>query len=83
MRFWPLPPLLALAALGYVFAQQTALLLKVTLITMGIGLVYWLVAILPQRGRAWSLLDAASSELSPPDPAPAGAAGSADPAGAA
>jgi hypothetical protein len=25
---------------------------------MGIGLVYWLVVILPQRGRAWTLLDA-------------------------
>jgi len=50
---------------------------------MGIGLVYWLIVILPQRGRAWHLLDAASSELSPPDPAPAGAVGSADPAGAA
>jgi amino acid transporter len=83
MRFWPLPPLLALAALGYVFTQQTALLLKVTLITMGIGLVYWLIVILPQHGKAWSLLDAASSELAPPDPAPAGATGSVDPAGAA
>jgi amino acid transporter len=58
MRWWPLPPLLALAALGYVFTQQTALLLNVTLITMGIGLVYWLVVILPQRGKAWTLLDA-------------------------
>ena len=31
--------LLALASLGYVFTQQTALLLRVTLITMTIGLV--------------------------------------------
>jgi len=59
MRWWPLPPLLALAALGYVFTQQTALLLRVTLITMAIGLGYWLVVILPQRDRAWNLLDAA------------------------
>ena len=77
MRFWPLPPLIALVSLGYVFTKQTALLLNVTLITMGIGLVYWLVLILPQRGRAWHLLDAASSELALPDPAPAGAVGSA------
>ena len=62
MPFWPLPPLLALACLGYVFTQQTSLLLKVTLITMGVGLVYWAVVILPQRGRAWNLLHAATSD---------------------
>jgi amino acid transporter len=62
MSWWPLPPLLALASLGYVFTQQTALLLRVTLITMAIGLVYWLIVILPQRGRAWHLLDAASPD---------------------
>ncbi len=59
MPLWPLPPLLALASLGYVFTQQTRLLLEVTLITMGIGLVYWAVVLLPQRGRAWTLRDAA------------------------
>jgi hypothetical protein len=36
------PPRLALASLGYVFTQQTALLLRVTLITMAIGLGCWL-----------------------------------------
>ncbi len=59
---WPLPPLLALASLGYVFTQQTGLLLKVTLITMGVGLVYWAVVILPQRGKAWNLLNAAADD---------------------
>ena len=42
MPWWPLSPLLALASLGYVFTQQTALLSRcvpVTLITMTIGLV--------------------------------------------
>jgi hypothetical protein len=29
---------------------------------MVIGGVYWLVVILPQRGKAWHLLDAASAE---------------------
>ncbi len=53
------PRIVTLAALGYVFAQRTALLLQVTLITMAIGLGYWLVVILPQRDRAWNLLDAA------------------------
>jgi amino acid transporter len=58
MRWWPLPPLLALAALGYVFTQQTGLLLRATLITMGIGLAYWAIVLLPQHGRAWTLLAA-------------------------
>jgi amino acid transporter len=59
MPLWPVWPILALAALGYVFTQQTALLLTVSLVTMGIGLVYWLVFILPQRGKAWHLREAA------------------------
>jgi hypothetical protein len=28
---------------------------------MAIGLVYWLAVLLPQRGRAWHLRDAAGS----------------------
>ncbi len=67
MKWWPLPPLLALAALGYVFTQQTALLLRVTLITMAIGLGYWLVVILPQRSRAWNLLDPAPTTAATAD----------------
>jgi hypothetical protein len=62
MRGWPVPPLLALASLGYVFTQQTALLLRVTLVTMAIGLVYWLAVLLPQRGQAWHLRDAAAGD---------------------
>ncbi|WP_300613933.1 APC family permease [Trebonia sp.] len=62
MPLWPLPPLLALASLGYVFTQQTRLLIEVTLITMGIGLVYWAMVILPQRGRAWNLREAPVDE---------------------
>lgn len=58
MPWWPLPPVLALGSLAYVFTQQTSLLLRVTLITMAVGLVYWALVILPQRGRAWSLRDA-------------------------
>jgi hypothetical protein len=56
---------LALASLGYIFTQQTSLLLKVTLITIAIGLVYWAVVILPQRGRAWNLRHAAIDEEHP------------------
>jgi hypothetical protein len=65
MPLWPLPPVLALASLGYTFTQQTSLLLKVTLITIAIGLVYWALVILPQRGRAWNLRQAAIDEEHP------------------
>ena len=65
MPLWPLPPILALASLGYIFTQQTSLLLKVTLITIAIGLVYWALVILPQRGRAWNLRQAAIDEEHP------------------
>jgi hypothetical protein len=62
MKFWPLPPLIALAALGYVFTQQTKELLIATLITMGIGVVYWAIVIFPQRGKAWQILEPAGTE---------------------
>ncbi|HTZ91637.1 MAG TPA: APC family permease [Streptosporangiaceae bacterium] len=65
MPLWPLPPILALASLGYVFTEQTGLLLKVTLITVAIGLLYWAVVILPQKGRAWNLREAAIDEEHP------------------
>ena len=65
MPLWPLPPILALASLGYVFTQQTSLLLEVTLITVAIGLLYWALVILPQRGRAWNLRQAAIDEEHP------------------
>lgn len=55
MPYWPIPPLLALAALVYVTTQQTSTALIVTGATIAIGLVYWAVYILPQGGRAWSL----------------------------
>lgn len=58
MPLWPLWPILALIALGYIFTQQTKLLLTVTLITMAIGLVYWLVFIRPQGDKAWNLKEA-------------------------
>jgi amino acid transporter len=65
MPLWPLPPILALASLGYIFTQQTSLLLRVTLITIGIGLAYWAIVLLPQRGRAWNLLQATIDEDHP------------------
>ena len=55
MPLWPVPPLLALAALVYVTTQQTSTALIVTGATIAIGLVYWALYILPQGGRAWSL----------------------------
>src|SRR5262244_3141549 len=62
MPLWPLPPILALVSLGYIFTKQTSLLLWVTLITIAIGLLYWAVVIFPQRGRAWNLREAAVDE---------------------
>jgi amino acid transporter len=62
MPLWPAAPVLALASLGYVFTQQTRLLLEVTLITMAIGLVYWVLVLRPQQGRAWNLLDASADD---------------------
>jgi amino acid transporter len=62
MPLWPLPPLLALICLGYIFTKQTSLLVWVTLITIGIGLAYWLAVIFPQRGRAWTLRHAVLDE---------------------
>ncbi|MGH2973678.1 MAG: APC family permease [Solirubrobacterales bacterium] len=57
MPLWPLPPILAIAALGYVTTKQTHKSLLVTGITMLIGLAYWAVVIWPQKGRAWNLKD--------------------------
>ncbi|MGC9156402.1 MAG: APC family permease [Ferrimicrobium sp.] len=59
MPLWPLPPILAIAGLVYVFTQQTGYLLEVTLITIAIGLLYWLIVILPQKGKAWDLREIA------------------------
>jgi amino acid transporter len=55
MPYWPVPPLLAIAALAYITTKQTSTSLEVTGITMLIGLAYWAFVIWPQRGRAWNL----------------------------
>jgi amino acid transporter len=55
MPAWPLPPILAIAALVYITTKQTQKSLLVTGITMLVGLVYWAVVIWPQKGRAWNL----------------------------
>jgi len=65
MPFWPLPPLLALAALVYVTTQQTSTALIVTGATILIGLAYWVVYILPQGGRAWNLREPLRDEALP------------------
>jgi len=62
MPLWPLPPILALGSLVYIFTKQTSLLLWVTVITVGIGFLYWLVVIFPQRGQAWNLREAVFDE---------------------
>ena len=62
MPLWPLPPILALVSLGYIFTKQTSLLLSGHPDHLGIGLLYWLVVIFPQRGRAWNLREAVFDE---------------------
>jgi amino acid transporter len=57
MPAWPLPPVLAIAALVYITTKQTEKSIVVTGVTMLIGLVYWAVVIYPQKGRAWNLKD--------------------------
>jgi len=63
MPLWPLPPILALAALAYITTQQTTTALLVAGGTIVIGLVYWAIVILPQRGRAWNLKEPLRDEL--------------------
>jgi amino acid transporter len=63
MPLWPLPPILALAALLYVTTQQSQTALLVTGGTILIGLVYWVVYILPQGSRAWDLKEPLRDEL--------------------
>jgi amino acid transporter len=63
MPLWPVPPLVALAALVYVTTQQSTTALLVTGGTIVIGLVYWAVVILPQRDRAWNLKEPLRDEL--------------------
>lgn len=62
MPLWPLPPILALAALIYVTMQQTQTALLVTGGTIAIGLVYWAIVILPKGDKAWTLLQPARDE---------------------
>ena len=45
MPWWPVPPILAIAALVYITIKQTGQAIRVTSITMLIGLVYWAVVI--------------------------------------
>jgi hypothetical protein len=63
MPLWPIPPLLALAALIYVTTQQSTTALLVTGGTILIGLVYWAVYIRPQGTRAWDLKEPLRDEL--------------------
>jgi hypothetical protein len=45
MPWWPVPPILAIAALVYITIKQTGQAIRVTSITMLIGLLHWAVVI--------------------------------------
>jgi amino acid transporter len=55
MPLWPLPPVLAIAALIYVGTKQDKNLLLVAVAELAIGLLWWALVVLPQRGKAWTL----------------------------
>jgi amino acid transporter len=55
MPFWPVVPILALLALFYIGIQQRADLLLITLVELGIGLVWWAIVVQPQGNKAWRL----------------------------
>lgn len=63
MPLWPIPPILALIALVYITTQQTTTALLVAGGTILIGLIYWAIVILPQKGRAWNLKEPLRDEL--------------------
>lgn len=54
MPLWPIPPLLATGGLVYVLTKQTDEAIKITLITMAIAAIYWLVWVMPRRNRVWT-----------------------------
>jgi amino acid transporter len=74
MPWWPLPPILALAATAYVATQQTETALLVTGATILIGLIYWAIFILPQGNRRWNLREPLHDEMAEETAAAAGPA---------
>jgi hypothetical protein len=55
MPLWPVPPILGLIALIYVGTKQPVNLLEITGVELLIGLVWWALVVLPQRGKVWTL----------------------------
>jgi amino acid transporter len=74
MPYWPLPPILALAATGYVATQQTETALLVTGVTIAIGLIYWAIFIFPRSNERWNLKEPLRDEMAEEPAAAAGPA---------
>lgn len=55
MPAWPLPPIIALAALVYITFEQTLTAWEVTGVTALIALVYYAIYLWPRRGHAWRM----------------------------
>ena len=47
--------MVSIAALIYIATQQETSLLLITIAEMAIGFVWWVVVIMPRRGKAWAL----------------------------
>lgn len=56
MPAWPLPPLIAIAALLYITFEQTLVAWIVTGVTALIALTYYMVYLWPRRAEAWRML---------------------------
>jgi hypothetical protein len=59
MPLWPVAPILAAIALIYVAKEQPLNLLVITGGEMAVGLLWWAAVVLPERGKAWTLKQAA------------------------
>lgn len=55
MPAWPLPPIIALAALVYITFEQTLTAWEVTGVTALIALGYYAIYLWPRRGHAWRM----------------------------
>ncbi|MDQ6779511.1 MAG: hypothetical protein M3071_25535 [Actinomycetota bacterium] len=54
---WPVPRLIALVGVGFALSQQKSSDLVICAAIFGGGLIYYLVFLMPRRGRCWTHTD--------------------------
>ncbi|HWF36735.1 MAG TPA: APC family permease [Solirubrobacteraceae bacterium] len=57
MRLWPISPVIALVGVGFALSQQKSSDLVVVAAIFGGGIIYYLVFLMPRRGRYWTHTD--------------------------